>query len=243
MGQSTCSQCFNRFQFETSMTPPVPNTTNINEENSNWENGISKSPIASVVEDITAVKGSYVLIKTASVCLTEDKMINNDNAAKSYNSIESDSRFTTQTNLKIIISLQKFRRSIIENNYFKYTQKAKEVQKKNHQQFTFFTTSFINKMEQTRPFKLTNWKEFYTDSEDTSHFQKTNPNNLQKIRIIDEDSVYIGEVDSNHIKNGYGCMITSTGNLYKGNWVNNNLFGWCRIIKTNILYEGKLIIN
>jgi len=191
--------------------------------------------------------------KKSSSPLYHPKNPQNTNQKKSHENIQTTiqetdqklftqpqvkSQYTTSENIKKIVNLQRFRRSIMSNTFFFFTNEAKIAQKNSKKLETFFTTPFINKMEINHPFKLDGWKKFYNAEKDCRRFKFQNYGTTTKIRKIDDNSVYIGEINLQLERHGYGTLITKKGDLSKGIWINNSLNGWCRTIENGIMTEG-----
>ena len=57
-------------------------------------------------------------------------------------------------------------------------------------------------------------------------------------------SYYIGKVNINNKRCGYGTLYDISGNIYEGTWDNDMLCGWCRVTENNVaLSEGYYINN
>lgn len=141
--------------------------------------------------------------------------------------------FKNQSLLNKLIKLQSivrgyFIRLIVKT---KLAENYKSIFKSYHEKFN------IKKIEE-------NEKKFHEYK--TSDFNLTKTSNLQPgekkffNRLLSEkDSFYVGEVNLQNEKHGYGRLIEINGNLFEGNWSKNKFTGNGRKIDSKgILYEG-----
>lgn len=103
-----------------------------------------------------------------------------------------------------------------------------------------FSTSTLIKVERKmRKFEQEGWAKFYP-AEWGQIFQHDKPV-TNSVLIDDELSIYIGGVNINNQRSGYGELLEITGVKSQGTWYNNRLQGWCRVIDlTGNLMEGKI---
>jgi len=262
MGQSlqSCSYCFNKGQYEETINPSI--TPNKNEQDVYNFNDYDKSPR---YDEAKSQRFNYSsntkvnnelpapsFIEKENESIVENPSIKDDKSEKlkklSTKKLEEKviekiiEKYSSKV-INLLIKLQRFRKSLKDNNYISYTKEAKEFQKKNKQFLNYVTTKFVNKIEKTKPFKLSSWKDFYSDTEENkTKFKIDRSEDNKRLRLIEADSIYIGEVNSLNERNGYGCLTMLNGNKYKGIWIKNTLTGWCRIFIQNTMTEGIIFL-
>jgi hypothetical protein len=137
-----------------------------------------------------------------------------------------------EKNLNILKKLQKFKCFHKTNEFFSYTEGAKELFKKTKQIKIFFSSKLYNDVLHSKPYNFDGWKSpELNNSVNENNIITYDFNNTRCIkRIVDIDNIYMGEVESNNVPEGYGTKYYSNGKLLKGLWKNGNLTGWCLII-------------
>ena len=197
---------------------------------------------------------------------TSNKMFNiKSNLKKKFKiyNISNNEDNNLNENIIFIIYIQAIYRGYIYRKYFieikknliKYTEYKIECTKLRYSnKFLNNITKNIFPLHFTYPFNSED-KETQTNSmENVSNNNNYNNNNKNRLfyskiyltyKNFQEISYYSGYLNINYVRNGYGILYTISGFIYEGNWLNNKLNGYCRVIDINkkIIKEGKYVDN
>ena len=199
---------------------------------------------------------------------TSNKMFNiKSNLKKKFKiyNISNNEDNNVNDNIIFIIYIQAIYRGYIYRKYFieikknliKYTEYKIECTKLRYSnKFLNNITKNIFPLHFTYPFNSED-KETQTNSmENVSNNNNYNNFNNNKNRLFyskiyltyknyQEISYYSGYLNINYVRNGYGILYTNSGFIYEGNWLNNKLNGYCRVIDINkkIIKEGRYVDN
>lgn len=164
---------------------------------------------------------------------------------------------TTKSSEEIFYKLEIFFNNLLKKKFFENL--IKKYISLNDLDFQNYLTSVeIQKLISLEkkiksPFSHDGWKNYYSSN---TNFYNTEKNNLEKKKIFlrenkntnnttdekEKGYIYEGQINEVYQKSGIGTLYYLDGSSKEeGNWINNQLNGWCRVIFSNsMVMDGKI---
>ena len=143
-----------------------------------------------------------------------------------------------------LVKLQSIIRGYLKRKYF-VNEEKKDLEVETNKMINDLRKKYSSEasklaLEAYPQFNQNGWSKFYQDDK----FVNNNYGRMFNVRLsIQSDSFYIGQMNINNEKNGYGELTYKDGSKLIGSWNNDSFKGWGRYIDVNgNLTEGKLLL-
>jgi len=167
-----------------------------------------------------------------------------------------------QQNIGSLLKIQRNVRTFLMKSFYKKSKvmlknESYQIKKQTIQQYMNPKVSESIELMKNNPLNYNKWKdEEYLKNLEWIEIEKVNlqmnknKSRLQNIYYTDmylnpiDNSLYCGYMTTNLKKHGLGSLWHKNGEIYEGNWINNEFTGYGRF--TNVdgnVFEGKFLIN